>query len=131
MKIVEIAAPYKQRPAGSESKLRTFHDGARVLWQLFRLFRSFKPLTFFGGTGIVILILGILAGIPPVYDYMAYRYVYHVPLAVLAAALIILSVNSIFLGLLLHALNLRFRELHNVLTRRAFQHRGNVQGGGT
>jgi glycosyltransferase involved in cell wall biosynthesis len=125
MKIVEIDAPYKQRPIGSTSKLRTFRDGARVLWQLFRLFRSFKPLTFFGGTGIILLVLGILAGIPPIYDYMVHRYVYHVPLAILASALIILSVNSIFLGVLLHALNWRFRELHNVLTRRRVRHQDN------
>lgn len=127
MKIVEIVAPYKQRPAGSMSKLRTFHDGARVLQQLFRLLRSFKPLTFFGGTGILLLVLGILAGVPPIYDYMIHKYVYHVPLAVLASGLIILSVNSIFLGLLLHALNWRFRELHNVLTRRASQYQRNSQ----
>jgi glycosyltransferase involved in cell wall biosynthesis len=126
LKIVEVDAPYKQRPSGSKSKLRTFHDGARVLWQLFRLFRSFKPLTFFGGTGIVLLAMGILAGIPPIYDYMAYRYVYHVPLAVLATALIILAANSVFLGLLLHTLNWRFRELHNVLTRGTLRHRANL-----
>jgi hypothetical protein len=127
-KIVEINAPYKQRPTGSRSKLHTFRDGARVLWQLFRLFRSFKPLTFFGGTGIGLSALGILAGIPPIYDYTIHQHVYHVPLAILAASLMILSANFVFLGLVLHSLNWRFRELHNVLTRRTYRDRDNVKG---
>jgi glycosyltransferase involved in cell wall biosynthesis len=117
MKIVEISVPYKERPAGSESKLRTFHDGFRVVWHLFRLFCSFKPLTFFGCTGLILLALGILAGAPPIHDYVLHRAVYHVPLAILATGLIILAAGSIFVGLLLHVLNWRFHELHNILTR--------------
>jgi hypothetical protein len=117
MKIVEISVPYKRRPAGSKSKLRTFHDGFRVVWHLFKLFCSFKPLSFFGLTGLILLTTGILAGWAPVKDYLLYREVYHVPLAILASGLVILAVGSIFLGILLHVLNWRFRELHNILTR--------------
>ena len=118
IKIVEVNVPYQERPVGSRSKLRTFRDGFRVGWQLFRLFRSFKPLTFFGGMGLILMFFGILAGIPPLRDYLSEQYVRHIPLAVLASSLIILSFGSIFLGILLHALNWRFRELHNILTRR-------------
>jgi hypothetical protein len=120
MKIIEISVPYRGRPAGSESKLQTFGDGFRVLWHLFRLFCSFKPLTFFGCTGLILLALGILAGWAPVQDYLIHRAVYHVPLAIMATGLVILAVSSIFLGFLLHALNWRFRELHNILTRGTF-----------
>lgn len=121
LKIVEVSIPYQARPTGSESKLRTFSDGFRVLWKIFSLFRSFKPLTFFGGLGLLFLILGILAGIPPVHDYLTdpNHYVHHVPLAILAVGLVILSGVFTFLGILLHALNWRFKELHNVLTRKA------------
>ncbi|MBN1766362.1 MAG: glycosyltransferase [Sedimentisphaerales bacterium] len=121
MKIVEVNIPYSQRPPGSVSKLRTFSDGFRVLWQIFCLFRAVKPLTFFGGMGIIFMILGILAGIPPINDYLndPKHYVYHVPLAILATGLMILSAGCFFIGILLHALNWRFRELNNVLTRRS------------
>ncbi|MHC4983538.1 MAG: glycosyltransferase [Planctomycetota bacterium] len=117
LKIVEVPVGYRGRPEGSESKLRTFRDGARVLWKVFSLMRAAKPLTFFGGVGIMLLLLGVLAGIPPVYDYVTYRHVYHVPLAILATGLVILAVGSAFLGLLLHAINWRLKELHNVMTR--------------
>jgi glycosyltransferase involved in cell wall biosynthesis len=119
IKIVEVPVSYRERPAGSESKLRTIRDGFRVLWKIFSLFISLKPLTFFGGVGVLIFILGLLAGIAPIHDYLTApdHYVSHVPLAVLASALIILSAGSVFLGILLHAVNWRFKELHNVLTR--------------
>jgi len=120
MKIIEVQIPYKHRPAGSESKLSICRDGFRVLWKIFSLFRAFKPLTFFGGLGLLFLALGLLAGIPPIHDYLTDpdHYVRHVPLAILAVGLVILSAGSFFLGVLLHALNWRFRELHNVLTRK-------------
>jgi hypothetical protein len=119
LKIVDIPIPYRDRPVGSSSKLRTFHDGFRVLWKVFNLFRAFKPLTFFGSLGILFMLLGVLAGSLPVRDYLVEpdHYVRHVPMAILATGLIILSTISIVLGILLHAVNWRFLELHNVLTR--------------
>ncbi len=120
MKLREMGIPYRERPQGSHSKLSTFRDGGRVVWQLFRLFRSCKPLTFFGGMGLVLFVLGALAGAFPIHDYISRpdHYVEHVPLAILATGLMILSGGCIFLGILLHALNWRFLELHNVMTRR-------------
>jgi glycosyltransferase involved in cell wall biosynthesis len=117
-RIVEVQVPYRERPGGAKSKLRTFRDGFRVMWKLFSLFRSFKPLTFFGSVGIVLFILALLAGIPPVYDYLDHRTVEHFPLAILATGLMLLSAGSVFLGLLLHAINWRLKELHNVMVRR-------------
>ncbi len=119
LKIVEVNVPYRERPAGSQSKLRTFRDGFRVLWKIFTLLRSFKPLTFFGSVGLIFVSLGILVGFFPVYDYFMDpdHYVRHVPLAILAAALMTLASGCVFLGILLHAVNWRFRELHNVITR--------------
>ncbi|MBN1796197.1 MAG: glycosyltransferase [Sedimentisphaerales bacterium] len=118
-RIIEVEIPYKDRPKGSQSKLKTFRDGFRVLWKIFSLFRALKPLTFFGSVGIVFFILGLLVGIAPVHDYLTEpnHYVRHVPLAILATGLMILSVGSVFLGVLLHVINWRFREVHNVLTR--------------
>ena len=117
LKLVEVQVPYGVRPEGSVSKLNTFRDGSRVLWKLFNLLRAFKPLTFFGTISIVLFILGVLAGIPPVADYIVSRFVLHVPLAILATGLMLLSAGCAFLGLILHAMNWRFKELHDVMVR--------------
>jgi glycosyltransferase involved in cell wall biosynthesis len=118
-KIVEVAIPYKERPGGSRSKLRTIPDGYAVLRKIFHLFRAFKPLIFFGSMGVVFFLLGLLAGLAPINDYFTNpdHYVEHVPLAVLAAGLMLLSMGFVFLGVLLHSLNSRFREMHSVITR--------------
>jgi glycosyltransferase involved in cell wall biosynthesis len=117
--ITEVQVPYRGRPAGSQSKLRTFRDGFRVLWKLFNLARAFKPLTFFGLLGIVLFVLGLAAGLPPIIGYVesGYREVRRFPLAILATGLMILSAGSVFLGIILHSMNWRFKELHNVLVR--------------
>jgi glycosyltransferase involved in cell wall biosynthesis len=115
--LAEVQVPYRQRPEGSESKLRTFRDGFRVLWKLFNLARAFKPLTFFGSLAILLFVLGALAGIAPIRDYVTTGRVPHFPSAILAAALMILSAVAFTVGLLLHAMNWRFKELHNVLVR--------------
>lgn len=117
LKLVEVQVPYRDRPPGSVSKLRTFHDGFRVLYKLFSLVRAFKPLTFFGGMGIVLFVLAVLAGIPPIYEYATEHYVHRVPLAILATGLVLLSAGCAFLGLALHAINWRLKELHSVMVR--------------
>jgi hypothetical protein len=118
--IVEVPVPYRARPAGSTSKLHTFRDGVRILWKLFNLARAFKPLTFFGGIGIMLFALALLAGLPPIVGFIesGYQRVERFPLAILATGLMLLSAGSVFLGLILHAMNWRFKELHNVLVRR-------------
>jgi glycosyltransferase involved in cell wall biosynthesis len=114
----EVRAPYGARPEGSFSKLRTFADGFAVLLRLFLMLKSYKPLTLFGGLSIVLLILGLLAGIKPVYQYWDERYVSSVPLAVLASALVILSFLSLGLGLILNSINLRLLEIERMLAPR-------------
>jgi glycosyltransferase involved in cell wall biosynthesis len=120
LKLIEVPVPYRGRPKGSTSKLRTLPDGIRVLWKIFSLFRNFKPLTFFGGLGILVLLLGILAGALPVYDFIqsGFTEVKRFPLAILASALVLLASSLALLGIILHAVNWRFKELHNVMIRR-------------
>jgi glycosyltransferase involved in cell wall biosynthesis len=122
MKITEVQVSYRPRPADSESKLNVWRDGFRVLWKIFSLFRAFKPLTFFGSIGLILLMAGLLAGLEPINDYITNpdHYVRHVPMAILATGLVILSAGCFFLGILLHAINWRLREIHNVLTRRQY-----------
>ena len=43
---------------------------------------------------------------------------FSLPLAILASGLMLLAAGSVFLGILLHAINWRLRQMHNVLTRR-------------
>jgi len=117
--ISEISVPYRARPTGSTSKLRTFRDGTRVLWKIFTLLRSVKPLTFFGGISVVLLATSIAAAAPLIFGRAGTPddYLRHVPEAIVATGLVLLSFGFLFVGIVLHSVNWRLRELHNVLTR--------------
>lgn len=67
MNIVEVPIAYRDRPEGSESKLNTFKDGAKVLIKLFDLFKDYRPFMLFGGISLITLIIGFLVMIPTVH----------------------------------------------------------------
>jgi glycosyltransferase involved in cell wall biosynthesis len=114
-KIVEIPVPYGERPAGSESKLDSFSDGLRILKLIVLIFKDYKPLVFFLFASAVSFALGVVAGWPPVLDYIHTRFVSHVPMALLAAALEILAVLFAGIGLVLNAIrNFHFEVLEGL-----------------
>jgi glycosyltransferase involved in cell wall biosynthesis len=116
--IKEIAAPYRARPEGSFSKLRTVSDGFLVILKLFLILKSYKPLTFFGLCSLLLAAMGLAAGARPVYEYITERFVHAVPSAILAAALMLLSSLSLGLGLILNSTNLRLLELEKLILKR-------------
>ncbi|GBF37622.1 glycosyltransferase family 2 protein [Leptospira johnsonii] len=104
-RLEEISVPYKDRPAGSFSKLNTIRDGYKVVKNILWIFKDYKPMHFFGFFSVVSGLLSLVAGTPPVLDYIRYKYVYHVPLAVLATGLMLFSWIQIAIGLVLHTVS--------------------------
>jgi glycosyltransferase involved in cell wall biosynthesis len=102
--IREVPVHYGRRPPGSYSKLNTWSDGILVLRSVFLIFRDYKPLAFFSIVSAVCFVLGLIAGWFPIKDYVEIRYVNHVPLALLAAALEVLAVLFLGIGLILNAI---------------------------
>jgi glycosyltransferase involved in cell wall biosynthesis len=100
-RIVEIPIEYLDRPAGSHSKLNTFRDGARVLFTITQILRFYRPLFFFGCVSAFACALGLAAAVPVLLDWLRYKYIYHVPLAILAASLEMVSVITFGVGLIL------------------------------
>ena len=115
--IREEAIHYRLRPQGSESKLRTFRDGARVLAKVLNIFKAYKPMTFFGGLALLLSFIGAIVGFFPVYEYFEYQYVYSVPKAVLAASCFILAAVLGAAGLIISTLNYRILEMTNTLSK--------------
>ncbi len=100
----EIPIRYVDRPQGSESKLRTVHDGVRVLLTIFRIMRYYKPLNFFFSVSMFFALAGLVVGIPVIWEYMETQYITKVPTAILAVALEILAANMLTAGLSLDGL---------------------------
>jgi glycosyltransferase involved in cell wall biosynthesis len=113
--IAEIPIPYRERPAGSFSKLRTFRDGARILGTIASLLKEERPMTFFGAAGAIAATLSISLAIPLAREYMRTGLVPRLPTAVLATGLMIVACLSFTCGLILQTVTrgrLELKRLH-------------------
>jgi len=104
-RIIEIPINYRDRPAGSFSKLNTLRDGARVLYTISNILRYYRPLVFFGGAAILFALLGLIAGVPVIYEWFSVQYINHVPLAILATGLQIVALVLAAIGLILDSIS--------------------------
>ncbi len=101
MPIAEIKTPYGARPEGSQSKLSTYRDGFRILGTIVRLFRTERPLAFFGIIGLVFALLSLVLAWPLLVTYLQTGLVPRLPTAVLATGLMLAAALSWVCGLVL------------------------------
>ena len=103
MAMKNVVLDYRDRPQGSESKLNTFSDGLRVLKTIFRLYRDYKPMHFFGGAGVMLLILAAVFFIPVFREYLATGLVPDFPTLIVCGFCSMAAFLSIFSGLILQS----------------------------
>lgn len=99
--IAEIPIAYRDRPEGSESKLNTFQDGYRVLKTILKLYKDYKPLSFFGLIALLLFLLGSVMMIPVLSGYFKTGLVVKFPTLIVAIGLLTLSLVSLACGLML------------------------------
>ncbi len=107
----EIKTPYFARLEGSESKLNTWRDGFRILWTIFRLYRSERPLNFFSAIGASLAIISVGIAIPIFITYFETGGVPRLPTAVLSTGLMVVAVLSFAAGLILDTVTRGRREI--------------------
>lgn len=100
-RVIDVPIAYRDRPEGSESKLSTFADGAKVLMAIASLFKDCRPMAFFGWLALLLALLGLVAGVPVVAEFLATGLVSKLPSAVLAVALVLCGALSLTAGLIL------------------------------
>ncbi len=101
MPLGELNTPYKDRMAGSASKLNTYRDGARILATIVQLVKEEKPLQFFSVAGAILFLLGFGISIPIFLEFHRTHLVPRFPTAILATGIVILSFLSLVCGLIL------------------------------
>ena len=100
-RIKEVPIDYRDRPAGSVSKLSTVSDGVRVLMAIGSLFKDYLPFKFFSLVAAVFVALGLAAGIPVVAEFAQTGYVSKVPSAILAVGLVFCGALAFSTGCIL------------------------------
>jgi len=101
MAVAEVDTPYKERPPGSVSKLRTFRDGWRILVTIMNLLRNERPLMFFTWIAVLLWAAAIALGIPLFFEYLHSGTVPRFPTAILCSGITLCGVIALATGLVL------------------------------
>ena len=101
MPVGECITAYAARPDGSQSKLSTWRDGMRILRMMIQLYRTERPLWFFGAIGAVFAIAAGALSLPLIFTYMETGLVPRFPTAMLIVGLMIIAVLNFMCGLML------------------------------
>lgn len=101
MQIDNLIIQYRDRPKGSVSKLNTYSDGIKIMRTIFRLYKDYKPMRFFGGIAAVLFILSVVFFIPVFRDYLQTGLVAKFPTLITCCFVMLASILSIFVGLIL------------------------------
>ncbi len=109
-RLKEIPIVFRERPDGSESKINTFSDGIKVIKTIIKMFKDHKPLKFFTIIFAILLIIGIIIGLPVIIEFCKTGYITKMPSAVLATGIITLAVICEQCGIILHTIVKQHRE---------------------
>lgn len=109
-RIVEVPTELKARPEGSHSKIRFFRDGLIIVNTILALFRDYKPLTFFGVTGVSLLALAAIAGVFATFEIIRGQTIARPVTAIVAVGLGVSGLLLLAVGLVLHSIARRSQE---------------------
>lgn len=101
MPVAEEITAYGARPEGSESKLSTYRDGWRILMTMIKLYRTERPIAFFGAIGAALLLVAAALSVPILLTYFETGLVPRLPTTVLIVGLITLATLNFMTGLIL------------------------------
>ncbi|MCW5875578.1 MAG: glycosyltransferase [Anaerolineales bacterium] len=117
LRVVEVPISYRSRPADSNSKLRPFADGYRIVLTAAILLRDHRPLRLFGGIAVFFWLLALAAGVLRLLSIFGQG---SLPDSILGGV-VLLGVPSgliaLGIGLSLNAINTRFQEIKTFLRR--------------
>lgn len=104
MGVENIIIEYRDRPQGSSSKLNTYSDGFKVLKTIAKLYKNYKPLSFFTLLATFFTIVGTAFLIPVIIDYVNTGLVPKMPSFLASVFFYICAVQSFFGGLILQTI---------------------------
>lgn len=111
MPVGEVSTPYFSRPAGSASKLSTWRDGLRISWTIQRLYRTERPLQFFGLISLLLAGLSVVLAVPVIDTYVETGLVPRIPTAILATGMMLAALLALVAGLILDTVTRGRREI--------------------
>lgn len=110
MFVENVIIEYRDRPSGSVSKLNTCSDGIKVLLTIMRLFRTYRPMRYFGFISAILVIIATVFFIPVLYAFSQTGEVLKFPTLIVCGFVIIAAIQSFFAGLILKTIYQKNRQ---------------------
>ncbi len=101
MAVSNVVIDYRDRPEGSESKLNTYTDGAKVLRTIFRLYKNYKPMGFFTMLAGFLLLISAILFLPILVNYLQTGLVPNFPTLIVSGFVALTAILSFFAGMIL------------------------------
>lgn len=110
MYVENVVIDYRDRPAGSISKLNTYSDGFKVIRTILRLFRTYRPGAFFGIISGILIVLATAFFIPIVITFIQTGLVPKIPTLIVCGFAVIAAIQSFFSGMILKTIYQKNRQ---------------------
>lgn len=110
MFVENVVIEYRDRPEGSVSKLNTYSDGFRVLRTIARLYRTYKPMNFYGVVAAVLAVLSVGFLIPILVKYSQTHLVPNFPTLFVCGFVMLAAIQSFFSGMILQTISQKNRQ---------------------
>ena len=107
----EIPVQYRDRPAGSVSKLSTYKDGVRVLKIIATLFKEYKPSAFFNIISLMFLGVALILSMPVFVEYFNTGLVPRFPTLIVSGVLYLVALLPMITGVILQVIVKKHRQL--------------------
>ena len=111
----EIPVSYRDRPAGSVSKLNTVTGGVKVLRMISRLYREYKPMSFFSIAAILCIAIALIFFVPVLIEYLNTGLVLRFPTLIVSCIVGLLGVLLGICGLILDVVVKKHKQLYELM----------------
>ncbi len=119
LNVANVVVDYRDRPEGSESKLSTYSDGAKVLGTIARLFKNYRPFPFFTAIAGVLMLIGLCFFIPVLVSFFRTGLVERFPTLIVSCFIMLTAVLCFFSGVILSTLVAQERQGFELTLNRA------------
>ena len=114
LSVQSVQVEYRDRPADSPSKLNTYSDGMKVLRTIVRLYKEYRPMSFFGLLAALMALVSVILFIPIFAEYLHTGLVPRFPTLIVCGVMGTMALLLWVCGLILDTVAQKHRQLFEI-----------------
>ena len=114
LSVQSVQVEYRDRPADSPSKLNTYSDGMKVLRTIGRLYKEYRPMSFFGLLAALMALVRVILFIPIFAEYLHTGLVPRFPTLIVCGVMGTMALLLWVCGLILDTVAKKHRQLFEI-----------------